>query len=67
MKCKFSQENNRCRHYFSEIEILHHVLGICPHGAAFRNMRHHTIRSTLAESMREICFMVYEEIHGLAK
>ena len=49
-----SWDNNRCRRCLNEIETLPHILGFCPYGEALRNIRHHTIRSMLAEALKEV-------------
>ena len=54
-----SRDNNRCRRCLNEIETLPHILGFCPYGEALRNVRHHTIRSMLAEALNEVGFTVY--------
>lgn len=60
-----SQDNTHCRRC-SEIETLPHVLGFCPFGETLRNVRHHTIRSSIANALRENGFTVHEEVYGLA-
>ena len=61
-----SRDTNRCRRCLNEIETLAHVLGSCPHGENLRNIRHHTIRSILAAALRDVGFIVHEEVQGLA-
>lgn len=59
-----SLDGNRCRRC-SEPETLPHVLGSCAFGEALRNTRHHNIRSSIAQSLREKGFQVHEEVHGI--
>ena len=59
-------DNNRCRHCHNEIETLAHVLGSCQHGETLRIARHHKVRSSLAQALRETGFTVHEEVHGLS-
>ncbi|KAJ4449806.1 hypothetical protein ANN_01212 [Periplaneta americana] len=56
-------DSNCCRHCFNEIETLAHVLGFCLHGETLCNARHHKIRSTLAQALRDN----NEEIQGLSE
>ncbi|KAJ4447688.1 hypothetical protein ANN_09696 [Periplaneta americana] len=50
----------------SEIETLPHILGFCPYIEALRNIRHHAVRSMLAEALKEVRFPVHQEVQGLA-
>ena len=59
--------NNRCRHCGNEIETLPHVLSSCPHGDALRNTRHHGIRNTITQTLRDNGYTVHEEVHGLSE
>ena len=59
-------QDNHCRRCLSEIETLGHVLGFCQYGETLRLHRHHTIRSMLAKALRDINYVVYEEVHGTA-
>jgi hypothetical protein len=63
-----SQDNNRCRRSCGEYETLAHVLGSCPFGELLRNVRHHKIRSIIAQALKDKhkCWEVYEEVHCLA-
>lgn len=55
-----SQDGRQCRHC-TEIESLPHVLGKCQYGNLLRNIRHNTIRSLIATSLKDK-FDIYEEI-----
>ncbi|KAJ4451137.1 hypothetical protein ANN_02578 [Periplaneta americana] len=54
------------RRCLSEIETLPHILGFCPYSEALRNIRHHAVRSMLAEALKEVGFTVHQEVQGLA-
>ena len=62
-----SQNTNHCRHCGSDIEILAHILGACPHGDMLRNARHHKVRSMIAQVFRETRFHDYEGVHGVSE
>ncbi|KAJ4427524.1 hypothetical protein ANN_25172 [Periplaneta americana] len=49
-----------------EIETLPHILGFCPYSEALRKIRHHAVRSMLAEALKEVGFTVHQEVQGLA-
>ncbi|KAJ4430209.1 hypothetical protein ANN_22419 [Periplaneta americana] len=61
-----SRDVTRCRRCLSEIETLPHILGFCPYIEALCNIRHHAVRSMLAEALKEIEFTVHQEVKGLA-
>lgn len=61
-----NQDGNRCRRCHSEFETLSHVLGFCQHGEHLRNSRHHTIRHILADSLKKVGYITYEEVPGIA-
>ncbi|KAJ4445274.1 hypothetical protein ANN_07075 [Periplaneta americana] len=61
-----SRDGTRCRRCLSEIETLPHILGFCPYSEALRNIRHHAVRSMLAEALKEVGFTVHQEVQGLA-
>ncbi|KAJ4434317.1 hypothetical protein ANN_22873 [Periplaneta americana] len=61
-----SRDGTRCRRCLSEIETLPHILGFCPYSEALRNIRHHAVRSMLAEALKEIGFTVHQKVQGLA-
>lgn len=61
-----SRDGTRCRRCLSEIETLPHILGFCPYSEALRNIRHHAVRSLLAEALKEVGFTVHQEVQGLA-
>jgi hypothetical protein len=55
-------QDNRCRHCSEyETETLSHVLGNCEHRNLLRNSRHHRIRTTIANALRNVGLGVYEE------
>lgn len=61
-----SKDGTQCRHCsdaenFSP-ETLPHVLGFCPFGELLRNHRHHSVRSLIAEALRERGLTVFEEV-----
>ncbi|KAJ4439981.1 hypothetical protein ANN_08112 [Periplaneta americana] len=58
-----SRDGIRC---LSEIETLPHILGFCPYSEALRNIRHHAVRSMMAEALKEVEFTVHQEVQGLA-
>ncbi|KAJ4433248.1 hypothetical protein ANN_15507 [Periplaneta americana] len=61
-----SREGIRCRRCLREIETLPHILGFCPYSEALCNIRHHAVRSMLAEELKEVEFVVNQEVQGLA-
>ena len=61
-----SQNSNLCRRCHREFETLAHVLGACPHGELLRNARHHTIRSLIANALKNKGYTVFEEVHGIS-
>ncbi|KAJ4447060.1 hypothetical protein ANN_09049 [Periplaneta americana] len=61
-----SRDGTRCRRCLSEIETLPHILGFCPYSEVLRNIRHHAVRSMLAETLKEVGFTVHQEVQGLA-
>ncbi|KAJ4450983.1 hypothetical protein ANN_02418 [Periplaneta americana] len=61
-----SRDGTRCRRCLSEIQTLPHILGFCPYSEALRNIRHHAVRSILAETLKEVGFTVHQEVQGLA-
>ncbi|KAJ4444029.1 hypothetical protein ANN_05818 [Periplaneta americana] len=61
-----SLDGTRCRRCLSEIETLPHILGFCPYSEALRNIRHHAVRSMLAEALKEVGFTAHQEVQGLA-
>ncbi|KAJ4442741.1 hypothetical protein ANN_04332 [Periplaneta americana] len=61
-----SRDGTRCRRCLSEIETLPHIFGFCPYSEALRNIRHHAVRSMLAEALKEVGFTVHQDVQGLA-
>ncbi|KAJ4447658.1 hypothetical protein ANN_09665 [Periplaneta americana] len=61
-----SRDGTRCRRCLNEIETLPHILGFCPYSEAVHNIRHHAVRSMLAEALKEVGFTVHQEVQGLA-
>ena len=61
-----SRDGTRYRRCLSEIETLPHILGFCPYSEDLRNIRHHAVRSMLAEALKEVGFTVHQEVQGLA-
>lgn len=61
-----SQFGNRCR-FCNEIETLSHVLGSCQRGYLLRNIRHNAVRSTIAKSLREKNYQVFEEVSCISE
>ncbi|KAJ4446826.1 hypothetical protein ANN_13524 [Periplaneta americana] len=58
-----ARNQRRC---LSEIETLPHILGFCLYSEALRNIRHHAVRSMLAEALKEVGFTVHQKVQGLA-
>jgi hypothetical protein len=53
----------RIRRHCNEYETLSYVLVNCEHGNLLRNSRHHRIRTTIANALRNRGLTVYEEVH----
>ena len=54
--------DTRCRHTgCNEIETLGHVLGSCPKNSLLRNVRHHKVRTMIADAFRNLKWETYEE------
>lgn len=60
--------DNRCRHIScNEIETLGHVLGSCPKNDLLRNVRHHKVRTMIADAFRKLQWEVHEEISCISE
>ena len=54
----------RCRQIgCNETETLGHVLGFCRSTELLRNNRHHRVRSSIAQALRQRGWEVHEEVH----
>uniref|UniRef100_A0A8D9EYR4 Reverse transcriptase n=1 Tax=Cacopsylla melanoneura TaxID=428564 RepID=A0A8D9EYR4_9HEMI len=57
-----TRSSNLCRHCNREKEIPSHVLGACPHNENLITARHHRVKKTLIQLLRQKDVTCFEEV-----